>query len=236
MNSNTYLCYDLETTGPNPYYDIPIEIAAIALKPRTLESYKDNLGQDITFYSLVQIPEEFLKAAEADPKKKASLEGALKINNKTLDDLAEAPDLKTVWRNFVNFCQQYSSKPSDSWRSVIPVTYNGNGFDNVMIDRLAKEFGDVDGEGRSIVFHKNLSVDLYQDMFRWTENSTKPGRLNLDTIRKWTKYPEGAAHTAMYDAYTVKHLFCRLQKKQREISQKVVLENCFEISPLGPNE
>ena len=236
MNYNTYICYDLETTGPNPHYDYPIEIAAIPLNPRTLKTEKDNFGKDITFYSLVKPPKAILDAAEADPEKKKSLEGALAINNKTLEELEDAPELSIVWSNFINFVHSYSSKPSDAWRLPIPVTYNGNGFDNVMINRIAKEMGTVNTKDEPLVWHKNISVDLYQHMAMWTENLAKPTRLNLDTIRDWIGYPTGEAHTAMYDAYTVKDLFARLQNKQREISLKIKLDKCFETKPLRDDE
>lgn len=237
MNYNTYICYDLETTGPDPNYDYPIEFGAIALNPKTLKPYKDNSGKDIVFESLVKIPDDFLAQAKADPAKMKSLEDALRINHKTLDELQEAPDLKTVWENFVNFVHGYSNKPSDNWRLPIPVTYNGNSFDNVMINRLAKEFKTVNGKGENLVWHKNISMDMYIEMFKWTDDSAKPTKLNLDTMRQHLGLPSDGAHTALADAYTVKYIFCRFQNKIRQIARENInIENWFTRIPLTENE
>lgn len=236
MNYNTYICYDLETTGPNPNYDYPIEFGAVVLNPKTLKTYKDNSGNDIVFESLVKIPDDFLAQAKADPAKMKSLEDALRINHKTFEDLEEAPDLKTVWENFINFVHSYSNKPSDAWRLPIPVTYNGNSFDNVMINRLAKEFKTVNGNGEPLVWHKNISIDMYIEMFKNTEDNAKVTRLNLDTMRDFLGLSKDGAHTALADAYTVKYMFCRFQNKQREIMRKINPAKWFERIPLTENE
>ena len=128
MNYRDYLIYDFETTSANPYTTQPVQIAAIVVHGRKLE-----IKRDSEFQSLMK-PELNVKKCEklgVDPLE----DGAVAVHGKTADMLKKAPTIKAVWKNFIDYVNQYNFKGTN-WSAPISVGYNIKGFDSIIVNRL----------------------------------------------------------------------------------------------------
>lgn len=236
VNYIPYLIYDFETDSPFPHSCHPIQLAALVVNPRTLEYVKDNLGKPVYFNSMIRIPDKELDEIQADPKKKAQFDKALDINKKTIDEIQNGPEEKQVWANFVAFTQRYARKPKNAWDSVIPVGYNSDGFDRIIIERLAQKYGTTDAEGQQYVFHKMYSVDVIKLIFQWHESNTELTSYKLDNVRDHMGLSKEKAHDALQDVYDTARIFRRIQKRFRSIAEKVTFKDSFKVRPLEEDE
>ena len=134
MANRDYIVFDFETGSRNPNKTQPTQIAAIALDGR-------NLAMKGSFNSEIKpiLDDDKAIAAGLDPIE----DGALKVTGKNRKDLAKAPALKSVWKKFCSFVDQYNWK-KDPFFNPIPVGFNIIGFDMVIINRMCKEYGPYD--------------------------------------------------------------------------------------------
>lgn len=209
-NSNYYLSFDFETSSVNPHTTQILSVGAVVVHPKKLEIVPGS-----EFYSKVR-PE--------DPSRVEAK--ALEVNRLTMEELMEAPPIEAVWPRFASYIKSYNNGKT-IFTAPIPMGYNIVSFDLVILDRMARRFKNVDGEGTPNLFHFRDKMDLITDMFRWTEYRSDIKSLSFDNMRKWLGMSGGNAHNALQDSIDAANLGIRILKLHRHLSPSVQFENAF---------
>jgi len=174
INRSTIIVYDYETTSANPYTTQPIQLAAVAIHSQKLEIIEGS-----EFNSLIkpiEDPEEQAKAGVG-----AIEDEALAVNKKTIEELRLAPDLKTVWTQFIEYTNNFNYRKS-SYTAPIAAGYNILGFDNVITNRVAGPHGWGYGPWDKVRYNNTLfspvyKIDLMDLAFTWFSNTAEPKKL-----------------------------------------------------------
>jgi DNA polymerase III epsilon subunit-like protein len=218
MANRDYIVFDFETGSRNPNKTQPTQIAALALDGR-------NLSLKGTFNSEIKpiLDDDEAIAAGVDPIE----DGALKVTGKTREALAKAPSLKSVWKKFCSFVDQYNWK-KDPFFNPIPVGYNIIGFDLPIINRLCKEFGPWDStREQQKIFSKVYKVDLMDNVFLWTEGDPSVKSISMDSLRERMGLSSENAHDALQDVKDTANIFIKLLKTHRAVYQNIAFEKAF---------
>ena len=218
MANRDFIVFDFETGSRNPHKTQPTQIAAIALDGRNF-SVKGSFNSEI---KPILDDEKAIKAG-VDPIE----DGALRVTNKTREELAKAPALKSVWKKFCTFVDQYNWK-KDPFYNPIPVGYNIIGFDMIIINRLCKEYGQWDNSReQQKLFSKVFKVDLMDNMFMWTEGDPSVRSISMDTLRERMGLSTENAHDALQDVKDTANIFIKLAKTHRAVYQEIELDKAF---------
>lgn len=215
VNTNFILHYDLETTSANPHTTQPIEIAAVIIDPRTLEIIPNS-----EFYSLIKPVE--------DPEEQAKLglgqieQGALDVNKKTMEELREAPALKSVWKSFENYVMSYNPT-GKKWGAPILSGFNNHGFDDIIINRIAGttwKYGPWEEERKHCpLFHPVHNIDLMKLLFPWFESSYEIANYKMDTFRQFFGINSENAHSADVDVQDQATVLIQMLKMTRKYAK-----------------
>lgn len=212
MNSNDFIFLDFETGSSNPYIAQPIQLAAVAIDGRRLE-VKEEFCSDI----LPVFDEETCKKLGIAPLE----DEALKINKKTIQDLSNAPHPKVVWQNFTSFVNKYNAK-QNKYTAPIMAGFNIFGFDDIIINRMSKEYGDYDEERRKCsLFNHIHKCDIFHDVFRWFENVYNVKSLSMDSMRDILGMDKTNSHDALCDVRDGANIMIRFFKLYRQIFKTV---------------
>ena len=218
MANRDFIVFDFETGSRNPHKTQPTQIAAIALDGRNF-SVKGSFNSEI---KPILDDEKAIKAG-VDPIE----DGAVRVTNKTREELAKAPALKSVWKKFCTFVDQYNWK-KDPFYNPIPVGYNIIGFDMIIINRLCKEYGQWDNSReQQKLFSKVFKVDLMDNMFMWTEGDPSVRSISMDTLRERMGLSTENAHDALQDVKDTANIFIKLAKTHRAVYQEIELDKAF---------
>jgi DNA polymerase III epsilon subunit-like protein len=214
INRNTFIIYDYETGSRNPNKTQPIQLAAIAMDPRTLTFIPGS-----EFNSMIQ--------PIWDKEEQAKLElddiedGALEVNKKTREELKSAPQAKVVWNNFITYVKNFNSSGKD-WDSPILVGYNNINFDTIINTRMAKLYGNYDQEkNRCNLFHPIHEIDVQRLLFGWFESDYSLSKYNLDAVRDFFGISKENAHDALQDVLDTGNIFARFLNLQRKMAKNV---------------
>lgn len=226
INKNYFIFMDFETGSRNPMKTQPIELAAIAIHPRTLEIVPNS-----EFLALIKpiFDEEKCISLNIDPLEK----GALDVNKKTVEQLQkDGKSLKSVWREFTQYCNNFNST-GKRWDAPILCGFNNNNFDDKIINRICGskpwEFGPWDEERmESTLFHPTINVDLYKIVFSWFENVLEPQYLSMDSLRDYFGISKEGSHEALKDVLDGAEILTRFLKMQRTFNKKVQFKGSFE--------
>ena len=222
INTNTIIFYDTETVSPNPFGTQIIELAAVAINARRLDIIPNS-----EFESKIY--------ATDDPEECERLgldriqDGALAVNKITREEIAKAPKLKDVWRQFTDYVNNFNYKKTP-YSSPIMAGYNNNGFDDIIVDRICGPHGYNLGpfnheKNKQSLFHPIYNIDLMKITWGWFENTAEPKRLNFDTLREFFGLSSEGSHSGIVDVRQGADLLCRFLKLQRSISPKVNWKN-----------
>ena len=218
MANRDFIIFDFETGSRNPHKTQPTQIAALALDGR-------NLAVKGQFNSEIQpiFDDEKAISLGLDPIE----DEALKITNKTRDQLSSAPSLKSVWSKFTKFVSQYNWK-GDAFFNPIPVGFNIIGFDLIIIDRLCREYGPYDDERRQQkLFSKVYKIDIMDNIFTWTESDPSVRSISMDSLRERMGLNKNGAHDALQDVKDEANIFIKLLKTHRAVYQNVNFDKAF---------
>jgi DNA polymerase III alpha subunit (gram-positive type) len=202
-----YVVFDFETGGLNPLFNEAIEIAGKAYNGRTLEPVP--LEQGGEFCSLMKP----LYPERLEP-------GALKVNNKTKDELMVAPDQKLVWNQFVNWVKKWNPK-QNRWTAPIACGKNIRSFDMMFLNELNKKHCDKKEE--TIVFNTRRQLDLEDFLHLWFENSSDLVNEKMDTLREFFGLDMDGAHSALVDVRQTGELIFRFLRLHRQLRSKGVV-------------
>lgn len=218
MANRDFIIFDTETGSRNPKKTQLTQIAAIALDGR-------NFAVKGQFNSEVQpiFDDEKAISLGLDPIQ----DEALKITNKTREQLEKAPTVKSVWTKFVSFVNQYNWK-GDPFFAPIPVGFNITGFDLIIIDRLCKEYGPWDKEReQQKLFSKVYKIDIMDNVFAWTESDPSIRSISMDSLRDRMGLSKDNAHDALQDVKDEANIFIKLMKTHRSVYQNITFEKAF---------
>jgi DNA polymerase III epsilon subunit-like protein len=147
-------------------------------------------------------------------------EGALKVNGIKIPDLQKAPDRDAVWGQFVTFVNRFRNNKT-VWGAPIPAGQNIKNFDLIIIERLCKEHGQIDREGRANIFNRRHQIDLLDIMWLWYENQKEPARYNFDTLRDYFGLTKEGAHSSKVDVAQTGDLIMRFIRMHRKMFSRV---------------
>lgn len=218
MIKNNYLIYDFETGSTNPYKTQPIQLASIIVDGSRL-----TLVPNSDFESLIKpLSDEEAIALDLDTIQQSALD----VNKKTREELEAAPDLKSVWERFVDYTKKYNIG-KDEYDRPIPVGYNNTRFDDIIMNRLANQFGCSDERNNIKLFHPMHSVDVFKFIYMFYEN-TKVRRFGLDNMRTIFGMSKDGAHDALVDVYDTAELLVRFLRLTRKVYKDTLFEGSVQ--------
>lgn len=227
MNYRSFCVYDFETTSKFSNSTQPVQLAGVMVHGRKLEIIPNS-----EFCSLIKPisdPEECARLG-LDPLE----DGAVAIHGKTAAMLEDAPSLKTVWSNFVEYVNEHNFR-KNSWSAPISVGYNIRNFDSIIVDRICTKepwgYGPKDEKFKCQgLFHPIHSIDLLDSMFMMMENNKEVNSLSADNlIRGVFGHVDtvGGAHDALGDVIMTAQLFCKVMRLMRKTASKIEFKGCM---------
>lgn len=218
MANRDIIVFDLETVSRNPYKTQPTQIAALALDGR-------NFRVKGTFNSEIRpiIDDDEAIAKGLDPIE----DEALNITRKTREELAKAPELKTVWPKFVDFVNKYNWKGTPFF-APIPAGFNIINFDMIISDRMCRQFGPWDDKrDRQKLFNSFKKIDVMDNIFMWTESDPDVKSISMDSLRDWMGLPKDNAHDALQDVKDTANIMIKFMKTHRAVYKNLKIEKTF---------
>lgn len=212
MNYNDIVVLDFETGSADPFTTVPLSVAAKAYSARTLKPIAE-----AEFYSLMRPKDD-----EFDKLQKEALD----VNGLKVEDLKAAPERGQVWAKLVDFVNSFN-KRGTVWSAPILAGHNILGFDLIIVERLCKEYGQVDKEGRQSLFNRRDKLDLLKIAFMWFENAKEPANYKLDTLREYLGLSKEGAHTAIQDVRDSGDILMRFQQLHRTFGARVTFKGAF---------
>lgn len=220
MNNCPYICFDFETSSPDPFTCLPLSLSAQAYNSRTLKPITD-----ASFNAIIRPNEN-----EWDMLTK----GAEEIHGLTPEILREKGlDRKGVWKEFCQFVNRFN-RGGTVWNAPVPIGMNIKNFDMPIIERLAKEFdGPLDKEGRCSLFNRRFMLDLLDVSFLWFENQAKPAKYNLGALLEHLGLSTEGAHTSSIDVENAGNLLMRYLTLHRTLYKRVTWRQKEEPEPVA---
>lgn len=221
INQNYFIVFDLETDGTNVNKDSPIQFAALAVHPRTLEIVPDS---EFTTYSR---PDDFEDEDYYENHKSTIDWHAEKFGitpEEFLKFLGEAPSEQEAWKNFIAYTKRWyiPGKAKTRFNAPILAGYNIFEFDKVFLDRLAKKYRTVDSNGEPNFYQKRDTIDIMKLVFVWSESLTALPNYKMDTLREvFGINHEGVAHEGLKDCYDEAALLIKYIGLHRKFVKRV---------------
>ena len=218
MSLRDIIVFDFETGSRNPHKTQPTQLAAIALDGR-------NFKVKGTFNSEIKPILNDEKAIEMglDPLE----DEALRITGKTRTQLHKAPTLRSVWKKFTQFVDQYNWKGTP-WFAPIAAGFNIVGFDLIIIDRICKEYGPYDKDrSQQKLFNKVYKIDVMDNVFMWTEGDPSVRSISMDSLRDRMGLSKENAHDALQDVKDTANIMIKFMKTHRAVYKKLTIDKAF---------
>lgn len=218
-NSNTFVVFDLETSGPNPVTAQPLELAAVAVHSRSL-----NIIPGSEFCTLIRPTDVDSVSDEALSINKLCVgegkTGGLPYNPDR--DTLKAPPLDIVWDQFAAYLKKHNWK-NNSWGAPVPVGYNIIGYDLVIFDRVCRDLNKHWDKERqqNTLFNSFSKVDLMHTCWMFFEDDPKVPNIKLSTICELCGIPAANAHEALVDVKNSATLLIKFLNLHRRISKKI---------------
>jgi len=226
MNTNTFIILDFETDSSDAYTANPVQLASIMVHPRTL-----NIISDSEFNSFIQPPN--INKSNYIEQHSETIQWHAKNYNTSSEEIISiwknAPLQKDVWADFCNYLLRYHSRTKRKNQFSAPVLcgYNILNFDCIILDRLCKQYGNIDKYNKPNIFHPRDRIDLMPMIFSWFENFNEPTNYQFDTLRNYFGMSKDKAHDALTDVKQTAELLCRFLKFQRRVAKNTQFKNSF---------
>lgn len=204
INRNNFIILDFETGDKVPETAPVIQIAALAVEPKSLQIYPGGIFNGFC------CPDNFDDIQD----------GALGVIKKTREEIKAFPAQKLMWTNFTNWIDGFKISPKDEWDFPIFTGQNILNFDRIIMQRLCKQYK------TRYPFHPTVMMDTYQLMFYWFERRMDVRKYNMDYIRTRIDLPDReksktGAHDALQDCYDILELFRKFMNISRNVAPKI---------------
>jgi DNA polymerase III epsilon subunit-like protein len=217
MNNCNIIVFDFETGGLDVNVCPPIQVAAIALNPRTLTQIPG-----ATFNKMMCPPDDEFGNIQDD---------ALSVNKKTREQIRAAPPEKLVWQEFCAFVDKYANQDGPA----IPAGQNICSFDLPISARLCKKYGRWDKkENRQNLWNNYMFIDTLQFFLFWFENNNElknaKGRrsYSMNVVRPYFGIPSEGAHDALKDVKDTVWLIKKFLKLHRSVAPRVKFAGSYK--------
>lgn len=228
MNFQKICVYDFETDSANPRTCNPVQLGAIIINPRTL-----TVETDSEFNSGI-CPEDLLKDEKQYIQDHSdTIAWHSRVQNCTSEQIIEKwksyPLEKDVYKNFKDYLLKYHTRTKRQCKFSAPMKagYNIIRFDNIIIERLCKKYGDVEKSGDMTLFHPRDQIDAMMLVFNWFENLPDLKSYSMDTLRPYFGINSEGAHDALQDVKDTAELIIRFLKLHRRYAEKVNFKGSF---------
>lgn len=200
VNNNVIIVFDFETGGLDVATLEPVQIAGLALDPRTL--------QPIDHFVSYMKPLDF---DNLHPK-------AMEKNNIPVEKLREAPVQELVWGQFAAWCKKHRRKGP----TTAPIAAGKNilRFDLPIADRLCRTYGHTDKAGKPNIFNDRPILDLEELAWLWFESTDELPNYKMDTLRDYFGLSKEGAHDALVDTTQTAELLRRFLALHRKLKAR----------------
>ena len=222
-----FICvYDFETDSPNPHECEPVQLAACIINNITLEIMPNS-----EFCVNMRPPN--IDDEDYFEKHESTIEWHAKNYNKSPTEIFELwksfPAQKQGWEHFTNYLLKYNKNQSRRTKFGAPIRAGANirRFDNIIVDRLCKRYGNVTGTGEQNIFSPRDIIDIMEICFYWFENLPEPKAYNMDTLRQFFGIPLEGSHDALKDIRDEAWIIQKFMKLFRIQSHKIRFRGAY---------
>jgi len=216
LNKNYYICYDFETDGlpdSNGFDNVnAIQLSSTIIDPLTLDIVPDS---EFNCY---------IKPDEADSdgyyeRHKSTIDWHCRNKEINIDEMLkivnEGVPEKIAWSNFVEYLSKYHAKGKrkDKWTAPIPTGENNIAFDNEIIKKYCKKYGNLDARGDVKIMCMNKTIDMKQIYLLFFQHlDNPPNSLSADNVYDWLGIDTSARHDSLVDIRQLSQVFIRFAK------------------------
>lgn len=225
MNSNYLCCLDFETVGqikPSSDKCQPIQLASCIIHPRRLEIVA---GSE---FNCVICPEDWDIPDD-------SMNFHMKVTGKSKAELLakwrEGLPIKQAWSNFVDYLDKWHKpgvKRKSFFSAALSCGYNNFSYDDIIIQRLATRFGNINSEGGQNLFYSRDGFDVMKLISYFFENNNDVTSISLDNMRDYFGLSRENGHDALQDVKQTAELLIRFLKLSRSLQIK--FKGAFNVS------
>jgi len=225
MNHRWIICYDFETDSPDPLTANPVELAAVAINPRTLEIKTDDVFKVTIKPPQIEKDEYFTDGVQK------TIEWHAKTRACATEDIVSlwknGLNQKIAIKNFMSFVSKYNIEKDVAkkiyYTEPLYTGYNVDAFDDIIMKRLCDE------HKLKYPFAKAGNIDLIHIINYWFENLPEPDNRKLDTVKAFLGLESyGQAHEALSDVLDTAKIFVRFLKFSRKQSTVAKFKDSFK--------
>lgn len=214
---STIIVFDFETTGLDagtPKCD-PVEIAAIAIHPKTLEIIKDS-----EFYIVVRPDNISDPNYYKDHRSTIDWHVGLQKNNSVeslMKKWSEGTPEKQAWSMFHQYVKQYNT--DNNWRTC-PIAAGTN-----IVDFDLKIYEYLNNKHKTKpCFHKRDKIDIKDLCFYWFSHSVDPPKsYKMDDLRPYLGLASENSHNALYDVQQEAEIISSFLKIFKKVGRSIEL-------------
>ena len=227
MNYKYYIVADFETDSPDCETTNPVELAAVAIHPRTLEIFTEDAFKMTIKPPSMDDDDYYTDERNKTIKWHADTRGTTTAS--IIDMWQNGTSEEMVWKNFLTFLQKYHIRKNVSkkiyYTEPIISGYNIDGFDIPIFKRLAAKY-----KTKKWPFSKlPPSLDLQAILYYWFDNMPEPDNMKLDTLKKYFGLESsGQAHEALSDVIDTAKILVRFLKFARSQANYDKFNNSFK--------
>ena len=212
MNHRWIIVYDFETDSADCNVANPVELAAVAIHPRTLEIKTDDVFKVTIKPPLIDKEEYFTDGVQKTIEWHATTRAC-----KTEDIVStwkNGLNQKIAMKNFMSFVNKYHIEKDPArkiyYTEPLYSGYNVDGFDDIIMKRMCDE------HKLKYPFAKTGNIDLIHIINYWFENLPEPENRKLDTVKAFLGLESyGQAHEALSDVIDTAKILTRFLKFAR---------------------
>lgn len=228
MPNNQKICvFDLETDGKDPLVCSPVQIAAIIVDPIKLEIVP-NSEFNVNLKPSILNEQNNYAYEDSDV-----LDFHAKVKNcskaQVLEEWRNYPSQDNGWKLFISYLEMYHTRSDKKscFSAPIAAGYNINRFDLKIIERLSKQYKNVNKEGNSSLFYPRDVIDVMNLIFYWFEGADDLKNYTLDNLREYMGLSKEGSHDALKDVQDTAHILIRFLKLHRKLFTKIKFRNAF---------
>lgn len=229
MNKNNYCVFDFETDLPTPETCNPVQLGATILNPQTFEPIPGSEFNSGMRPTGIDDLDTYLTT-----ERKQTIQWHARISKCSFDEILDRwrdyPQPKDVWEDFNTYLKRYHRCASKKTMFTAPIAsgYNIERFDNIIIKRLCKQYGQLNKRGDVTVFHPRDILDGMRLVFNWLEGIPEVTSYSLDSIRDYFGMPKDNAHDALQDVRDTAWLIERFMKLHHRIAKQVSFKGAYK--------